>query len=131
MGMAISIYGILFFTVLHRETESLEPAILIPFHSLIEAQTQPEKYREMLMNVFLFVPFGLTTPNALSRLKQSWPIVIAVVSTFVLSTSIEFAQYYFHLGRCEVDDVLMNTLGAVLGASSYIIAWTIKLFSSN
>lgn len=121
VGMAISVYGILLFTVLRRGTESLEPAMLIPFHSFVEAQSQPEKYREMLMNVFLFVPFGLTAPNVISRMKRLWPVVLTVVSALMLSVAIEFTQYYFHLGRCEVDDVIMNTLGATIGTVSWLI----------
>lgn len=124
VGMAVSVYGILLFTVLRKGTESIEPAMLIPFHSLIEAQTQPEKYREMLMNVFLFVPFGLTVPNVLSKLKRLWPVVITVASAFVFSIAIEFTQYYFHLGRCEVDDVIMNTLGAAIGTVPVIMVQT-------
>lgn len=131
VGMIIAIYGILLFTVIHRGTESLEPAILIPFHSFVEAQTQPEKYREMLMNVFLFVPFGLTAPNVLSRLKRSWPVVITVASAFILSGAIEFTQYHFHLGRCEADDVIMNTIGAGIGVSSYVIAFQLQRISSK
>lgn len=128
VGLAISVYGILLFTVLHRGTESLEPAILIPFHSFIEAQVQPEIFREMLMNVFLFVPFGLTAPNVLPGLKRFQPVIIAVIFAFILSIVIEFTQYYFHLGRSEVDDVIMNTLGAAIGASSYIIALHLQRF---
>lgn len=131
VGMTISAYGILFFTVLRRGTESAEPATLIPFHSFIEAQIQPEKYREMLMNVFLFVPFGLTAPNVLSRLKRLWPVIFTVVSAFILSVAIEFTQYYFHLGRCEVDDVIMNTLGAAIGANAYVMALWMNRFKNE
>lgn len=120
--LGIAVLGILFFTVLHRSTVNQEAVMLIPFHSFIEARAQPEKYREMLMNEFLFVPFGLTAPNVLSRLKQFWPVVITVVSAMMFSTVIELTQYYFRLGRCEVDDVIMNTIGAGIGANSYVIA---------
>lgn len=78
----------------------------------------------MLMNVFLFVPFGLTAPNVLSRLKRLWPVIFTVVSAFILSVAIEFTQYYFHLGRCEMDDVIMNTLGAAIGTVPVILVQT-------
>ena len=99
VGVIVAAYGILHFTVLHRESSSPSSAILLPFHSFIEAQIQPEKYREMLMNVFLFVPFGLTAPNGLSRIKRFWPTVITVASALLLSTTIEFTQFYFHCHR--------------------------------
>ena len=37
------------------------------FAALTAARVQPELYREMLMNVFLFFPLGLTLSNALPR----------------------------------------------------------------
>ena len=45
--------------------------VLMPFVGLIEAQTQPEMYRSMLMNVFLFVPFGLSMPHILPEKTPS------------------------------------------------------------
>ena len=48
-----SIFAILAVTMLFRSVESVE-LILTPFHSFIEAKTQPEMYRSMFMNVFLF-----------------------------------------------------------------------------
>lgn len=37
----------------------------IPFYAFYLAKRQPEMYRELLMNVFLFVPVGLTLPYAM------------------------------------------------------------------
>ena len=91
---------------------------LIPFHSFAEAQVQPEIYRSMLMNVFLFFPLGLTLPYALPD-KWKHQIVIAILFAFGLSVAIEFLQYYFCLGRAETDDVICNTLGCIIGTLSF------------
>ena len=48
--------------------------------------------------------------------------MITVVFALLLSIGIEAAQLHFHLGRCETDDVIMNTLGAVVGAAAYGLA---------
>lgn len=42
-----------------------------------------------------------------------------ILISLVTSISIEFAQYIFNLGWCEVDDVISNTLGAVIGCGLY------------
>lgn len=76
--LTTSILAILYATIHNRRDIGLADVILIPFHSFIEGQTQPEKYREMLMNEFLFVPFGLTALFALSRLKRLRSVVITV-----------------------------------------------------
>lgn len=106
---------ILYMTVYTRGENPQEPA-LDPFQSFLEAKIQPELYRTMLMNVFLFEPIGLLLPQILP--KKAHPVVITVVFALLLSIGIEAAQLHFHLGRCETDDVIMNTLGAILGTVS-------------
>ena len=112
-----SLYVIFLITLLSRAETSRE-VYLMPLHVLQAAKEQPELYREMLMNVFLFVPLGLTLPNALpDRRKRTSRGLIAVLSALVLSAIIEWLQYRYALGTTETDDVLCNTLGALLGAS--------------
>lgn len=74
----------------------------------------------MLMNVFLFVPIGLSLPFALSKKKH--PVIITMIAAFLFSVSIEAIQYYFALGLCEMDDVIMNTLGAMIGTLAYFLS---------
>ena len=38
-----------------------------------------------------------------------------------LSVVIEFTQLVFNVGQFETDDIIMNTLGTAIGASSYAI----------
>ena len=54
---------ILYATILNRTPGNYE-LILTPFAALSAARQQPELYRAMLMNVFLFFPLGLTLSNA-------------------------------------------------------------------
>ena len=42
-----------------------------------------------------------------------------VVTAVLLSAGIEANQYAFNLGWCEMDDVLCNVLGAVIGFGIY------------
>ena len=113
------IFAIFVVTLLSRSSETVE-LILTPFHSFIEAKTQPEIYRSMLMNVFLFFPFGLTLPFALPE-KWNRKALLTIVLALVLSFTIEFLQFHYHLGRAETDDVICNTLGATIGTLSYTL----------
>lgn len=99
-------------------SETVSEVILTPFYSFVEAKTEPEIYRSMLMNVFLFVPLGLTMPFALPS-KWKHRRLITIIFAFLLSGGIEFLQYRYSLGRCEVDDVICNTLGAVIGTLQF------------
>ena len=101
---------IFYMTVCARGEETAE-AVLVPSQNFREAREQPELYRSMLMNVLLFFPIGL-----------SLPFVLACLS----SAGIEYLQYRYSLGRCEVDDVIMNTLGALLGCSARWISHSRK-----
>ena len=111
--------AILAVTLLPRSNEGHE-LILIPFHFFIEAKTQPEIYRSMLMNVFLFFPLGLTLPFALPE-KWNRKALRTIIFAFVLSFTIEFLQFHYYLGRAETDDVICNTLGAAIGTLSYTL----------
>ena len=100
---------------------------LIPFHSFVEAQTQPELYRSLFMNILLFVPLGLSLPYVLSKKPCRRNVYITIGFSAVLSATVEFLQYYFHLGRCETDDVIANTLGTAVGTISYYLyMWLLK-----
>lgn len=58
------------------------------------------------LNILLFIPLGFLVG------KKGWK---AVLYGFLLSASIECAQYLFLLGYCEADDVLNNTIGCGFG----------------
>lgn len=117
---------ILYATILNRTPGNYE-LILTPFAALSAARQQPELYREMLMNIFLFFPLGLTLSNALPRKWHRWGRI--ALTTFVgciLSAGIEYTQYRYALGMAEVDDVICNTLGAFIGSTSLLIAHAIE-----
>ena len=119
---------ILYATILTR-TPGVPEAVLAPFASLTAARQQPEIYREMLMNVFLFFPLGLTLSNALSRKWHRWlRIILTTLVGCALSAGIEYAQYRYALGLAETDDVICNTLGAFIGSTSLLIAPAIEKY---
>ena len=117
---------ILYATILTRTPGDYKP-ILTPFATFIAAQQQPELYRAMLMNVFLFFPLGLTLSNALPQKWHRWgKIILTTLIGCILSAGIEYAQYRYALGMAETDDVICNTLGAFLGAASLLAAHAIE-----
>ena len=118
--------AILYATILTR-SEGSTGLILTPFAAFIAAQQQPELYREMLMNVFLFFPLGLTLSNALPQKWHRWVrIALATLVGCILSAGIEYTQYRYALGMAEADDVICNTLGAFIGSTSLLIVHAIE-----
>lgn len=122
----LSAATILYATILTRSA-GVPEAVLAPFASLTAARIQPELYRAMLMNVFLFFPLGLTLSNALPQKWHRWGrIILTTLIGCILSAGIEYAQYRCALGLAETDDVICNTLGAFLGAASLLAAHAIE-----
>ena len=122
----LSAATILYATILTRSA-GVPEAVLAPFASLTAARIQPELYRAMLMNVFLFFPLGLTLSNALPQKWHRWGrIILTTLIGCILSAGIEYAQYRCALGLAETDDVIGNTLGAFLGAVSLLAAHAIE-----
>lgn len=122
----VATFIILYATILTR-TPGDYKSILTPFATFTAALQQPELYREMLMNVFLFFPLGLTLSNALPRKWHRWGrIILTTLIGCILSAGIEYAQYCCALGMAEVDDVICNTLGAFTGSASLLVAHAIE-----
>lgn len=113
---------IAFLTLLGRRTGNY-PVILRPFRTLSDARDQPELYRAMLMNVFLFVPLGLSLGPLWPR-RWSVPrrLLLTMFCGLLCSVLAEALQFFLRLGRAETDDVLCNTLGTALGALPLWIA---------
>lgn len=106
---------VVFHTLLDRGGENVT-ASLIPFQTYITVYNGGEKelLRSAFMNVLLFYPGGLLLPIVFPRWK-GWLILLGFV---LASAGIELGQYYFQLGFAEVDDILHNGLGALLGLAA-------------
>ena len=125
--LVLLITAAILYATLFSRAEGGTGLILTPFAALAAARQQPEFYREMLMNVFLFFPLGLTLSNALPRRWHRWlRIILTTLVGCALSAGIEYAQYRCALGLAETDDVICNTLGAFLGAASLLAAHAIE-----
>ena len=125
IGALMSIALIFVMTLYGRNSDNTHIVNLIPFSTFVNAKIQPELYRSMFMNVLLFMPFGLSFPFAFQdRIKHRLLVTIAL--GFLLSVGVEAVQFFFNLGRCETDDVFMNTLGVMIGTTSYLLCRLIK-----
>ena len=116
----IAIGAILYITVFSRG-ESGAGADFIPFSSFERAKIQPEMYRSMLMNVFLFVPLGLSLPFVFSG-GTGKRILLTILVGLFLSVTVEAIQYYARLGMAETDDIICNTVGTAIGSCAYLLA---------
>lgn len=128
--LIITLAVILYMTVFARG-ESSAGHDFTPFSSFQRAIEQPEMYRSMLMNIFLFEPLGLALPFVMKG-STAKRILLTIAIGFILSVAIEALQYFFTLGLSEADDAICNTVGTALGSCAYLLTllWR-KLIKKN
>ena len=63
-------------------------------------------------NVVLFIPLGLFLPALWQKLDRFLPFFAYVAA---LIAAVELIQLFTLLGSCDVDDLILNLLGATLG----------------
>jgi len=73
---------------------------------------RPELLVENIMNVVVFIPVGMIL-GSLLRVKGSWLVVLLIGCS--ISITIEALQFWFMKGFSEVDDVMHNTVGCLMG----------------
>ncbi|WP_169466623.1 VanZ family protein [Corynebacterium maris] len=120
MGKALVEVGGLWDASVHRR-RSLD---FMLFEGFVEPTTWWAPWLNTLGNVALFIPVGVMAvfvrdlffrrPGRKPRLWRT--VSYGGVVGLLLSLAVEVAQYVFALGYSDVDDLLFNTLGAVLGA---------------
>jgi len=93
-------------------------AMLIPFSSYYEAWVTQSflGWRNILLNIGMFIPFGVLFPICWDRKINLKKFIIIVILT---SLSIEIAQYVTRTGLFEIDDLTNNLLGSLIGFSGW------------
>ena len=81
----------------------------IPLTGLIEGH-----YTLFFLNIGVFIPFGALLFLRFPRLRK---VSTCTALSFAFSLSIELLQLIFRRGVCDVDDLICNTLGGLLGAA--------------
>ena len=74
-------------------------------------------------NVLGFVPYGFILPVITGKMRNSFFIIL---SGFVISLTIEVIQLITKVGCFDVDDMILNTLGAALGYGIYAVCDRIR-----
>ena len=79
---------------------------------------------ELISNIVVFIPFGFFLSVFLASTKRfsiGRQIGLVTLATFALSLLIECLQLILHVGFFEVTDLVLNTVGGLIGATTAAI----------
>lgn len=115
--LAADLAAVLFITLASRLGDPTRGGLqLTPLLSMIQMAQNSSAYplEHAFLNALLFVPTGYLLaqlgPRILRRAELNF------LAGLVLSIAIETIQLVFHLGLCDINDILFNALGAAAGA---------------
>ena len=99
---------------------------LIPFKTITQyiSLLDNEAFRthaiiNLVGNVLVFVPLGYFLPKIWKGFRL---LFVTILTVAMLMIVVEFLQYATGLGSCDVDDLILNVAGTLIG---YLI-WLIK-----
>ena len=87
---------------------------LMPFYPGSNGRTS-SFINDILYNMLVFIPYGIY----ICMLKRGWPFIKKVLPILLTSLVFEVVQYAFGIGASDVNDLLLNTLGGIIGIGIY------------
>ncbi|WP_329069146.1 VanZ family protein [Amycolatopsis sp. NBC_01480] len=94
---------------------------LVPGADLSDALSDDGSLWQVIGNLLMLCPLGALLPIRVRRMRAVSRVALAAMSASVL---IEALQFVIHNGRVSsTDDVLLNTLGATIGAALTRRGW--------
>ena len=106
--------------------EGLYTANFTPFKTIrmyIDYAYMLNSFENLVGNILVFVPFGFLLPYVWKKAGSFWVMLLNAV-IFVLG--IEVFQLFSAFGAFDVDDIILNCLGAVWGYLFYLIVEAIR-----
>ena len=89
---------------------------IVPFREIFRYEINSKLFiYNVFGNIALFMPFGFIV-SAYIKPKRIWPSLLIAI---IVSTTTEFVQ--LNIGRSfDIDDIILNTIGCILGSLLFI-----------
>jgi glycopeptide antibiotics resistance protein len=93
---------------------------LIPMQNTIQYIKGTERFEieiilhNTLGNILIFLPLGIFLPILFKKFNSLSKVF---VSSILISFTIEVLQFVLQIGQFDIDDILLNTVGAIIGFS--------------
>ncbi|WP_162607650.1 VanZ family protein [Massilimicrobiota timonensis] len=83
---------------------------------------QLREWRNIILNIIMGVPLGILLPCLFEKMRHWW---LTYLSGLLFTLLIETTQLITHRGIFEMDDILNNTLGCMIGFGLFILSHTL------
>lgn len=93
-----------------------------PFIYLFDYPTRREALLNLIGNTTMFIPLGIVWPAVFRQLDKPWKVIAAGVG---VSLTIEILQLPFYGRATDIDDLILNSAGFLIGYGIYLLAKTI------
>ena len=100
-------------SIIENEKEGIRNINLIPFRSMspyLRNITEPYAFKNIIANILVFIPLGFFVSN-----KNSKNVFKTLVFCLFVILSIECIQLLFKIGFFDVDDIILNFIGSLIG----------------
>lgn len=99
------------------------------FYSLLGTGWNGKAFLNLFGNVLCFMPFGFY--QAIEFRNKKAMIRKVTLCTFFFSFCVEIVQLIFKIGIFDVDDLILNTTGGILGGILYKLLRWVMSFGKN
>lgn len=105
-----------------------EPPHLVPFEVITEYVKNAHSindwfFKNLACNIIMFMPYGFLVP-LFSKKNKWWQILIFGI---ILSVLLEVIQGLLGIGISDIDDVILNSFGLLVGYGFYKFIYSLML----
>lgn len=86
------------------------------------AEFAARDWRNLILNILMFVPFGFLLPVGIRKMRVFWRTYLC---GFIVTLGIEVIQLASGKGIFEWDDILNNTVGTMIGYGIFAIVYAL------
>ncbi|MCR4766634.1 MAG: VanZ family protein [Saccharofermentans sp.] len=113
-------------TVITRRVNTEQHLILSPFWTiktiLLGGQAKVWLVKEVVLNILMLMPVGVLSPLIFEKRK----ILCSIFVGTGISLLIEVLQFCFYRGHAEIDDLIFNTFGVLIGLGIYFFVMWVR-----
>ncbi len=128
MNLIFLVYIFILFTFLSKaDLNTVQGINLLPFQEITRYTYGTEHFfYNVIGNIIIFVPMGFY----LGYYANARKLGAAIFSVFIISSTVEIIQYF--IGRAfDIDDIILNLAGTIIGYIIYMLFCKIKSILPN